>query len=292
MQNSDDSALQSNPPASGIQNLNSAEQALIDELSKGKGKKYVRFVMAAMGSIPWIGSYLSILGAVAGLSAEFDQDKINGLLKLWIEEHRPKLDELGKTLDEIFTRLDNLGEEVQKRIESPEYLALVRKSFRSWDEADTADKREYIKRLISNAGATNLCPDDQVRLFISWIDTYHESHFIVIREIYKNPGITRGQIWDNTNQTQRPPDNSSQAGLFAYLIRQLSMGGIIHQEKDSNSAGQYLRGQRAYRGKGSASSTMESPFEDTKPYVLTELGKEFVHYVLSDVVQRVEASTT
>lgn len=29
---------------------------------------------------------------------------------------------------------------------------------------------------------------------------------------------------------------------------------------------------------------MESAFEDTKPYVLTELGKQFVHYVMEDVV--------
>jgi hypothetical protein len=27
-----------------------------------------------------------------------------------------------------------------------------------------------------------------------------------------------------------------------------------------------------------------SAFEDTKPYVLTELGKQFVHYVMEDVV--------
>jgi hypothetical protein len=48
-----------------------AESALVEELSKGKDRKYKRFVMAALGSIPWIGSYLSILGAVAGLGAEF-----------------------------------------------------------------------------------------------------------------------------------------------------------------------------------------------------------------------------
>ncbi len=29
---------------------------------------------------------------------------------------------------------------------------------------------------------------------------------------------------------------------------------------------------------------MESAFESTKPYVLTELGKQFVHYVMEDVV--------
>jgi hypothetical protein len=266
---------------------NTAESALVEELSKGKDRKYKRFVMAALGSIPWIGSYLSILGAVAGLSAEFDQEKINDLLKLWIEEHQPKLEELKSTLDEIKARLGGLGEEIQERIESPEYLSLVRISFRSWDEAETAEKREYIKRLISNAGATKLVPDDLVRLFISWINNYHESHFAVIKAIYKHPGITRGQIWDQAH-ADRPADNSSQAGLFSYLIRDLSIGGVIHIDKDVNSNGEYLRRQTTHRTRGNASSTMESPFEDTKPYVLTELGKEFVHYVLQDVVQQVE----
>jgi hypothetical protein len=268
----------------------SQTDALVDELSKGKYRKYKRFVMAALGSIPWIGSYLSILGAVAGLSAEFDQEKVNELLKLWLEEHQPKLEELKKTLGDITFRLNGLGEEIQERLESPEYLSLVRIAFRSWDEAETSEKREYVKRLISNAGATKLCPDDLVRLFISWIDIYHESHFLVIKEIFKNPGITRGRIWDNiNNNSPRPLDNSSQAGLFSYLIRQLSVGGVIHQEKETNYAGQYLRSERTHYNKGSSSSVMESPFEDTKPYVLTELGKEFIHYVLNDVVQRVES---
>lgn len=266
------------------------ENALIEELSKGKNRKYKRFVMAAIGSIPWIGSYFSVLGAVAGLSAEFDQEKVNDLLKLWIEEHQPKLEELKATIDEISTRLDGLGEEIQARIESPEYISLVRNAFRTWDEAETTEKREYIKRLISNAGATKLVPDDLVRLFISWINNYHESHFAVIKEIYKHPGITRRQIWDNihTDGAERPRDDSSQAGLFSYLIRELSTGSVIHQQKEVNAYGQYVKQRSTYHPKGTGSQTMESPFEDTKPYALTELGKEFIHYVLNDVVQRIE----
>ncbi len=31
----------------------------------------------------------------------------------------------------------------------------------------------------------------------------------------------------------------------------------------------------------------ESAFEDTKPYVLTELGKQFVHYTMNEVVPRI-----
>jgi len=32
---------------------------------------------------------------------------------------------------------------------------------------------------------------------------------------------------------------------------------------------------------------MESSFAGTNPYVLTELGKQFVHYVMEDVVQQI-----
>jgi hypothetical protein len=32
---------------------------------------------------------------------------------------------------------------------------------------------------------------------------------------------------------------------------------------------------------------MESSFEDSRPYVLTALGKQFVHYVMEDVAPQI-----
>lgn len=287
---SSDDEIRQRPQEGEVLSPKSTTDALIEELSKGKNKKYVRFVMAALGSVPWVGSYLSILGAIAGLSGEADQDKVNGLLKLWLEEHQPKLEELKHTLNDIMDRLDGLGEETQQRIESPEYLALVRRSFRSWDEADTAEKREYIKRLLTNAGATKLCPDDLIRIFISWIDNYHESHFAVIKQISQNSsGITRASIWDNMNDGVRVREDSAEAGLFRYLIRELNMGGVIEIAKQRDAYGRPLKATPTRTPRGMASKVVESTYEDTKPWVLTELGRQFVHYVLSDVVKRVEA---
>ena len=40
-----------------------------------------------------------------------------------------------------------------------------------------------------------------------------------------------------------------------------------------------------------SSRVMESAFENTKPYVLTELGKQFVHYVMEDVVSQLGGPT-
>jgi hypothetical protein len=281
MENQNDSASTPTGPQSVRSKLAEPSQdALIERLSHGKGKKYGRFVLAVLSSIPWVGGVIS---AAANLSAEKDQEHINELQKLWLEEHKGKIKELGETLNEIFMRLDNFGNEVEERIQSPEYLALVKKSFRLWDEADTNEKKQMFKKLITNAGAITLCSDDLVRLFIHWIDQYHESYFSVIKEIYRNPRITRGTIWDRIYE-QRPREDSAEADLFRYLIRELSTGGVIRQERETDMQGRSVKKDTRGQSHESSSRVMESAFEDTKPYVLTELGRQFVHYVMEDVV--------
>jgi hypothetical protein len=93
--------------------------------------------------IPWIGGFIA---ASASLSAEREQQSINDLQRLWLQEHREKANLLNETLADIFIRLENFGDDVQERIESPEYLALVRTAFRGWDSADTEDKRQMFKK--------------------------------------------------------------------------------------------------------------------------------------------------
>jgi hypothetical protein len=209
--------------------MEASEDALVAKLSGGKGHKYVRFVVAVLSSIPWVGGFIA---ASASLSAEREQEGINELQRLWLEEHKNKIKELNATLADIFIRLDNFGDEVEQRIESPEYLGLVKKAFRSWDEADTETKKQMLKKLITNAGAIKLCPDDLIRLFLHWIELYDETHFIVIKEVYRQPQITRGQLWNNIHGI-RPREDSSEADLFRYLIRDLSTGGVIRQTRES-----------------------------------------------------------
>lgn len=50
-------------------------------------------------------------------------------------------------LMEIFDRLDKCRNEIQERVESEEFLTLMRKSF----EAYTQEKRQMLKLLITNA---------------------------------------------------------------------------------------------------------------------------------------------
>lgn len=256
------------------------ERLALDTISGGDWKKYTRVAMAALSGIPWVGSVLS---ATATLSSENEQSKTNSIIILWVQEHEQKMKELGETLNDIFKRFNSFGEEIKARLESVEYLNLVRKTFSLWDKAETAEKKEMFKKLIINSGVINLTQNDLVRLFLEWIEKYHELHFLVIGEIYKNPMITRKQIWENI-RGEIPRDNSFDAHLFKLLISDLSLGEVIQQYKESNDFGNYMKSNSAKRNK---TNIRQSSFEDTKPYVLTELGKSFVHYVMEDVVLQV-----
>ncbi len=264
------------------------EESIRRELDRSLGgdrqRRYHRFLMAALGSVPWVGGFIA---AAAALSGEADQQKVNELQQEWLEEHRQKLGELARTLIEIVDRLESLGDDIRQRIESEEYLSLVRRAFRTWDQADTEEKRRLIKNLLMNAGGTALCPDDLVRLFIQWIDYYHEAHFAVIRTIFKAPGSTRAGTWSDLH-AEEVREDSAEADLFKLLVRDLSTGGVIRQHRDTTADGQYLRKQPTRRPKGfGASRVMKSAFDDSEQYELTELGRQFVHYTMNEVVPRI-----
>lgn len=259
-------------------------QKELDRISGQKRTKYERFFLAAMSSIPWVGGLLS---ASASLNAENEQGQINELQNQWMHLHREKLQDLADSLSGIYKRIESLGPEAEARSGSGNYLALVRKGFGVWDGSDTKEKRELISMLLSNAAGITLVEDDLVRLFIEWIDKYHEIHFSVIRSIYKNTASTRSAIWADIYS--RPvKENSAEADLFKLLIRDLSTGGVIRQHREATEDGSFLRKPPA-KHRGHASPFMKSAFDDTEVYELTALGKKFVHYVMSDIVPRLSS---
>jgi hypothetical protein len=273
-------------PSSDVPDNDTSVERLRSEIAKtmpSTGRRvFEKFALAALGSIPWVGGFLS---AAASLKTEASGIRQNNLQNQWLEEHTMKMRRLAATLDEIIQRFENLGDQIDERIQSEEFLDIVRKAFRSWDNADTDEKRRYIANLIANASGTRLCSDDVVRLFIAWLDLYREVHFAVIRAVYKNPGFTRFEIWMEIHgETVR--EDSAEADLFRLLIRDLSTGGVIRQARDTTSDGQFIR-NRPHRSGRPAPTVMESSFEDTKQYVLTELGKQFVHYTMNEVVPRI-----
>lgn len=258
-------------------------QAALAKTSVSTKRKVVeKFVLAALGSIPWVGGFIS---AAASIKVDQRNSEKDNLQTKWLEEHAKKMGNLAVALADVVGRLDTLGDTIDERIQSEEYLSLVRSAFRTWDRAETEDKRKYIANLVANAAGTRLCPDDVIRLFIDWLNQYHEIHFAVMREIYRNPGATRFEIWEELYGAPTR-ENSAEADLYRLLIRDLSTGGVIRQERDTTSDGRFLR-KKPVRNRKVSGGTVESAFEDSKPYVLTELGRQFVHYTMNEVVQRI-----
>jgi hypothetical protein len=166
----------------------------------------------------------------------------------------------------------------------------VRGAFRVWDESETDEKRKYVRQLVANAAGAPLSSDDVVILFVDWLRKYSLFHFGVITAIFKQPGITKRQIWESMRGSV-PPDNSAEADLFKFLFNDLTIGEVARYERQSNAYGEYLKVDRA-TVRGSAPSTLKTPFDDTKGCELTELGKQFVHYTMNESVARLEQSTS
>ncbi len=271
---------------SGDTNVEKIRDELVKPPPSTRRKIFEKFISAALGSIPWVGGFLS---AAADFKFEENDLREDNLQTQWLEEHTKKLAQLSETLNYITSRFETLGDQIDERIQSEQYLDVVRKAFRAWDGADTDEKRKYIANLITNAGGTRLTSDDVIRLFIDWLGIYHEAHLAVIREIYQNPGSTRYDIWESIYDNF-PREDSAEADLYRMLIRDLSIGGVIRQERATTSDGKFLKKPRI-KNRVFTPTTMESSFDDTKPYILTELGKQFVHYAMSEVVHRIETDT-
>lgn len=163
----------------------------------------------------------------------------------------------------------------------------MKKSFRNWSSIDTEYKRKRIRNILANAASSKNASDDVVRLFIDWIDLYSDFHFEVIGEIYRNPGVTRGEIWDNLGRP-RVREDSAEADLFKLLVRDLSTGGVIRQHKETDYEGNFLRKRPRRTSAGHAPRTAKSAFDETEPYELTELGKQFVHYAMNEITAKIE----
>jgi hypothetical protein len=251
----------------------------LDRRNRDRKGKFARFTLAALSSIPWVGGFI---GAAASLHGEFDQDNVDDLQRQWLQLHEERLASLGATLADIIRRLEEVGAVADDRIEDPGYQALVQQGFRIWDQAITEEKRDLVKNVLVNAGGTTLCSDDVVRLFLDWIEAYHEAHFAVIREIHNDRGITRGEIWQRIYGAPAR-ENSAEADLFKYLMRELSTGGVIRQIKATDADGHFLRQRQRRKSVG---PYMKSAFDTDEPYELTELGRQFVHYAMSEVVPR------
>lgn len=249
-------------------------------LKSGNGPKIVRFALAFIGgAVPLAGGALA---GTAGAWSESEQAHYNRIFASWLKLQEDELKEIALTMAEILSRLNLNDANIRQRIESPEYLSLVKKCFRDWSAAESEQKRVFVRNLLLNAAAHRLCSDDVVRMFIKWIDTYSEVHFSVIKFIYQNPGSTRKTIWLNVHGSL-VRDDSPEADLYKLLIRDLSTGEIIRQHRQKDYQGRYIKETPKPRGQFS-SQTLTSAFDDEKKYELTELGTQFVRYTMEGVM--------
>jgi len=247
--------------------------------------KYSRGALQAIGgAIPFAGGVFS---AVAGAWSEGEQEKVNRFFEHWVRMLQDELKEKEETIMEIMSRLDLQDEAISNRVESKEYQSLVKKTFREWAGAESEDKRIYIRNILANAAATQISSDDVVRIYIDWINQYSEMHFHVIGAIFNCDGITRGEIWRKIGKGL-VQEVSADADLYKLLIRDLSTGGIIRQHREVDYNGNYIPKQTKRRPKGSGPKPPVSAFDEDEGYDLSELGKQFVHYAMSELPPKIE----
>jgi len=199
-----------------------------------------------------------------------------------IEMLQAEMREKEQTILEITARIDMNDEKVSERIKSPAYQALLRKAFRDWAGTESEQKRIYIRNVLSNAAAATVASDDVVKLFLDWINDYSELHFLVIGAIFNNAGISRGGIWRKLGR-QPVREDSSDADLFKLIIRDLSMGGITRQHRQTDYSGQFLAKRKASPIPKGTVKPMKSAFDDEEQYELTALGDQFIHYAMTDL---------
>jgi hypothetical protein len=261
------------------------KEEIDEELSKAlkgrKGPSLARFALAALGSVPIAG------GAIAGIGgawSEKEQSNINNVFQAWLKIQEEDLESIGKTLTEVMIRLDMQDEGTLERIQSKEYLSLIKKCFRDWSASDSENKRILLRNLLTNAATSSITYDDVIKLFIEWISKYSEIHFKVVSIIYKNDGYTRYQIWDEL-YGGKVREDSSEADLYKLIIYELSTGHVIRQFRETDVNGNYVKQQ--VRKTNNNSPFLKSAFDNKEPYTLTELGRQFVHYTMNELVPKI-----
>ncbi len=280
---------------------------LDDVLNKGKGPAFLKFALAVVsGMASTAGTTIGAtagspdtggaLGSAAGgiidgannYWSDKEQTEVNNLFNTWLRLQEEQMREIGLTMVEVVERLDMQDVTIKERLQSPEYLKLLKKCFRDWSLAESEEKRALVRNLLISAAASRITTDDVVRLFVDWIDKYSDLHFKTIRSIYNHGGINRRDMWLSMyRSTELPREDSPEADLFKLVIQDLNLGHIIRQHRAKDGYGNFIK---ATPKKGSGNSYV-SAFDSVKRYELTELGMQFYHYAMSEYTVKLGAGT-
>lgn len=263
------------------ENVSSEDKSVPDD---GVGGKAARGALQVVGGVvPFVGGVLS---AIAGAWSEHEQAKVNRFFEQWVKMLEEEIHEKEATVIEIMARLDLQDEKIAARVESREYQSLLKKTFREWSGAESEDKRVLIRNILSNAAASDISSDDVVRMFIDWIGKYSELHFRVIGAIYNSNGISRGAVWRKIGKG-RVREDSADADLYKLLFRDLSTGSVVRQHRETDYHGNFIAKQAGRRNSGGNSNILKSAFDEEELYELTDLGRQFVHYAMTEITPRI-----
>ena len=206
-----------------------------EQRSAGRNK-WVRGALNAAGAaVPFAGGFIAAAASVWG---EHEQQRAMDALRAWIKMLQDEMREKQQTILEIMARLDMHDEKIAERVTSSEYQSLIKKAFRNWAGTESRKKQEYIRNVLTNAASMQMVSDEVVSLFVEWLQKYSEFHFVVIGELYRNPGSTRADIWSNLGKGAVRED-SAEADLFKLLVRDSrpdrSSGSTVRQTTPGTS---------------------------------------------------------
>ncbi len=269
--------------------------ALAKVVAAGTKFKWIRVLMQTMASAfsaapGGIEAVLFALGggavsAAASAWSETEQAGVNELFGACLQEHGRRFEEISRTVFEIVSRIDLENDAVRQRVESDEYQNLIRRAFRDRSTYENEEKRDYLRKLLTNAAYPGVVPDGLVKIFIDWTGRYNELHFRVLSILRSHPLSTRLGMW-KLLEGEKVREDSAEADLYAVLIMDLSFGHVIQQEVQKDAYGNKFKKEPVRTPRGQASPYRTSRFDDVKRYELTELGARFVHYIMNEAVKK------
>ncbi len=211
-----------------------------------------------------------------------EQATLRRLFGEWLLLNDEDLEAFRAMLLEVFHSFNLRKKAVRERVESREYVRLVKRAIARYSIIDSEIKRHLVKNVLANAAVLTLSPDALLERFIDWIEDFGEDYFRVIKTVDDNPGITRKKIWLTLNN-ELPSEDSAAADTYRLLIHDLSTNQIIRQPRKKDYQGMFLKKSPSNKKAATTSlGVLTSAFDDQKAYALTELGKQMVRYLLHE----------
>lgn len=85
-------------------------------------------------------------------------------------------------------------------------------------------------------------------------------------------------------------EDSADDDLFKLLILDLSTGRVIRQHRETDYEGNFILKKSKKGSSGTRRTVAKSALDRDEGYELTQLGKQFVHYAMTDLPLKIDYS--